>query len=121
MHKTYLGAVCSIILVPFMFVLSYYILFMMEYSSLNILNSYSEIYPSHDPQPGTYLNKSGNALIDFKIYVEDSSYDNDDNPYGKILLHMYTNMDNVTDVVSGLDTTKKPNNDYLIPIIQCPD
>ena len=29
--------------------------------------------------------------------MNDKTYDNDDNPYGKFIMHMYTNMENIND------------------------
>lgn len=37
------------------------------------------------------LNDSG--AFTFEAYVNNPEYDNDDNEYGKIMLHRYTNMD----------------------------
>lgn len=36
-------------------------------------------------------------MIDFELYVNDINFDNDDNPYGKLVFHQYSNMQNVTD------------------------
>ena len=38
-----------------------------------------------------HLDKDGS--ISFEAYINDPEFDNDDNPYGKILLHKYYNMD----------------------------
>ena len=38
--------------------------------------------------------KKNNDDIKFQIYVEDENYFNHDNPYGEIVLHRYTNMQN---------------------------
>ena len=35
--------------------------------------------------------------LDFVLMVNDETFDNDDNPYGKIRYHMFTNMENLTD------------------------
>ena len=35
--------------------------------------------------------------LDFEIYVNDATFDNDDNPYGKIMFHNYINMDGPLD------------------------
>ena len=43
------------------------------------------------------LNSSGQIKFDFKLMVNDENYDNDDNPFGRFIFHMYTNMDNLTD------------------------
>ena len=68
------------------------------------------------------LNDSGNLKFDFKLMVNDEKFDNDDNPYGKFIFHLYTNMDNLTDTeqnatVAGKDLSEF--NDLTIPLIEC--
>jgi hypothetical protein len=49
--------------------------------------------------------------------MNDITYDNDDNPYGKFIMHQYTNMKNKSDVsgdASGF-------NDIEIPLGNCED
>ena len=46
--------------------------------------------------------------MEFEIFIDDPTYDNDDNPYGKIKLHNYINMNNSTDYGHSLD-----NADYM--------
>jgi hypothetical protein len=49
-------------------------------------------------------------------YVMDPTFDNDDNPYGKFILHMYTNMNDINDIQG-----EKPlgYNDIHIPLESC--
>lgn len=56
-------------------------------------------------------------MIDFKVYVNNPKFDNDDNPYGQFRLHQYTNMKNLTDT----DEKKAPDGfwDINVPIPLC--
>ena len=36
--------------------------------------------------------------MDFSVYVIDEAFDNDDNPYGRMRVHLYTNMNNKSDI-----------------------
>lgn len=36
-------------------------------------------------------------MHDFKFYLNDQSYDMNDNPYGKVVFHRYTNMADMND------------------------
>ena len=63
------------------------------------------------------LNESGHAVLDFTISIQDENFDNDDNPYGKFVYHMYTNMDNITD-----NSTSNISGDFYdieIPLVKC--
>ena len=80
--------------------------------------SSSVIHTYSDPSPATYLNETGDPKFNFKVYVNNASYDNDDNPYGKIIYHNYINMDNVD------DTNKSGEHGYYdnhIPLVSCQD
>ena len=44
--------------------------------------------------------------------MNDPTFDNDDNPYGKFVFHMYTNMDGPQDTVGQT----KGFNDWEVPI-----
>ena len=47
--------------------------------------------------------------------MNDPTYDNDDNPYGRFVFHMYTNMDGPDDI----EGTRSGFNDYEVPIKPC--
>ena len=42
------------------------------------------------------------------FYMNDKNFDNDDNPYGKFIVHQYTNMDGPDDIYGK----RKNFNDY---------
>lgn len=49
------------------------------------------------------------------MYVNDATYDNDDNPYGKLIFHQFTNMENVNDTRGSIKGFK----DMEIPLQEC--
>ena len=59
----------------------------------------------------------------------DPDFDNDDNPYGKFVLHQYTNMKNLSDTATNLtsSTIKKnfanvyKHEDREIQLVECKD
>ena len=42
--------------------------------------------------------QNGTPMLDFKFHIMDKNFDNDDNAYGKIVFHSFTNMDDLNDV-----------------------
>ena len=60
--------------------------------------------------------------FDLKLMVNDENFDNEDNPYGHFIYHMYTNMDNLTDIEQN-DTIANKNLDEWydknIPLVEC--
>ena len=44
------------------------------------------------PQPAEPCHDGTDKRMDFKVYLDDANYDNEDNPYGKLIFHQYTNM-----------------------------
>ena len=65
---------------------------------------------------------------DFVLMVNNENYDNDDNPYGKFIYHMYSNMQNLSDTSTdllmdeSLDTASVYQfEDRFIPLIDCPN
>lgn len=44
------------------------------------------------------LYENGEQRFKMMFYMNDQTFDNDDNPYGKFIFHMYTNMDGPDDV-----------------------
>lgn len=41
--------------------------------------------------------RDGKKIYDFKAYMQDSTFDNDDNPYGRFVFHQYTSMVDIND------------------------
>ena len=63
-----------------------------------------------------------NTALKFEIYVENTEYDNDDNPYLQIKLHKYTNMDNSTDYYPDNPKSSRDEvRDEIVPIVRCSD
>lgn len=55
-------------------------------------------------------------MLSFEIYVNDVTYDNDDNPYGKLVFHQYSNMESVNDTNTN---NIKGFIDAEIPLVPC--
>ena len=60
--------------------------------------------------------------------VNNEDFDNDDNPYGQFMYHMYSNMDNLTDTSTNLlanESMKTSSvykyDDRFIPLVICPN
>lgn len=70
-------------------------LFVFDTSTNNRIYQFSDMNPTEHPNQGMLLNDSGEIKFDFKLMVNDEGFDNDDNPFGKFIFHMYTNMDNL--------------------------
>ena len=78
-------------------------LFIFDMSSQTIIYTAIEINPNDSPNEGLHLNQSGDVKLDMVILVNNEDFDNDDNPYGKFFLHMYTNMQNLSDTSTDLE------------------
>ena len=97
-------------------------IFVFDKSSQNKIYQFSDLNPITSPNEGMMLNVSGQLKFDFKLMVNDQDFDNDDNPYGKFIFHMYTNMDNLTDIEQNATIAGKnfdEFNDFKIPLIDC--
>ena len=57
--------------------------------------------------------------VNFQIFINDVNYDNDDNPYGKIIYHNYINMDGPDDTTLDPSVTTLQFRDEVIPIKLC--
>jgi len=94
------------------------VVFISDYSVKDIIFTSFEINPVTSPNEGIYLNESTNGnVLKFTTFINNRDFDNDDNPYGKFRLHIYTNMDNLTDT----STEGKPPKfkDIEVPISLC--
>ena len=67
------------------------------------------------------LNHSNYLKIDFAVMLNNKEFDNDDNPYGSFVFHMYTNMDNLTDNSQEEVVDGYAFEDRIIPLVICPD
>ena len=54
-------------------------------------------------------------MLSFEVYVNDPTFDNDDNPYGKLIFHQFSNMQNMNDT----EFKGKGFIDTEIPLIPC--
>ena len=57
--------------------------------------------------------------MQFNIMIADKDYDNDDNPYVKIVLHKYINMEDINDIQP--DAELKLHRDEIVPLVLCDD
>ena len=98
-HQTYLGACCSIIIGPTLFIIIIYLTIFFNYESEDIIRMSTTIFPISNPSDGMMLNnpEQRKSNFNFELHVNDAEFDNDDNPYGRWVYHMYTNMDSLND------------------------
>ena len=64
------------------------------------------------------LNESSETKLDFVLMLNNEDFDNDDNPYGNFVMHVYKNMNGLNDSlpkeIEGFD-------DEIIPLKVCKD
>jgi hypothetical protein len=118
-HQTYMGAWCTIILYPFYILIFLYMVIFFEYATGDVVISSSVIQPFTAPSSAIFLNKSTDEFpnVNFKLFVSDNDYDNDDNPYGTWVYHMYTNMKDEND--TSKDVEVDGYLDKKIPLVPC--
>lgn len=63
-------------------------------------------------QSDLLVDENGEKTFDLIFYMNDATYDNDDNRYGRFVYHMYTNMEGPDDI-EGERTTF---NDIEVPL-----
>ena len=97
-HSTYLGALCTVAIYTFITIMSFYTLFLFDKSSQDLIYTSNLINTYDNPNPGIKLNQTGQSFLNFDVYINNGSFENEDNPYGQFLLHTYTNMDNIKDI-----------------------
>lgn len=94
-----------------------YMIVFYNYDAQDMIFSFQEIIPFSDPADGIYLNRSRDTKFSFKLFVNDAGFDNEDNPYGKWIYHMYTNMKDIND--TDKDVGDIGYNDRHIPLVDC--
>ena len=116
--RTFFGGIFTVITYPILAVGLIYTLFISDYSAKDIVFTSSDISPFTEPNKGINLNETthGNHL-NFLTYINNPNFDNEDNPYGKFRLHIYTNMDNLTD--TSIDGKAPPFKDVEVPVGVC--
>ena len=72
----------------------------------------SQIHGYDEPQPAALFKKGNETTFSFTVYVNNATYNNDDNPYGSFKLHLYTNMEDANDTRG----TRKGFQDVIIPL-----
>ena len=86
-----------------------------QYYLKDTISTFSKRYGFDEPAPGELSHNGKDPRMTFEMFLEDADYDNDDNPYGRLVFHQYSNMQNVTDTkgkVAGFI-------DEEIPLIEC--
>ena len=119
--KTSFGGLVTILVYPCLIALFFYCVVIFEYSNNDVIFTSSQIYPYSNPNQGIQLNNEDGLLLDFKVYINSPDYDNDDNPYGKFRLHIFTNMDNYTDTSTDKSLGDKLSTfrDIEVPLELC--
>ena len=77
--------------------------------------STSSLKIDYNKQTSEMMYENGEQRFKMMFYMVDPTFDNDDNPYGKFVFHMYTNMDGPDDV----NGTETGFNDIEVPIKNC--
>lgn len=84
----------------------------------------SEFFGTAKPFDPVFMNKTldenGDPMLNFRFYINDNTYDNDDNPYATVRLHIYTNMDNASDTEPRPDEKLYEFYDHEVPLVPCP-
>ena len=86
-HSTYLGVFITIMVYPFLIFLTYQRLNDFDLSSQDKIFQSTEIYANSNPPPAVNLNESDRLKLDFTLLVNNPNFDNDDNPYGRFIMH----------------------------------
>ena len=58
--------------------------------------------------------------MNFAVMLNNKDFDNEDNPYGQFMFHMYTNMRDFQDNSQDIDIDGYEFDDRIIPLIICP-
>ena len=107
---------------PFLILLTFHMIFIYDKSTQDIIYMASNINNNSLPNEGIYLNQSGHNQLGIVLMINNPTFDNDDNPYGKFIYHMYSNMKNLTDTSTRKeDISIDGFEDRFIPLIICPD
>lgn len=77
-----MGAICTVVVYPLLIGFLLYQIVFFDYESKNKVFSYSDIYTFKQPHEGIKLNGTGDPNLLFTVFVNDETFDNDDNPYG---------------------------------------
>jgi len=100
-HKTALGGIVSLVIICVM--LGYSAWRIMLFSSRERDYFFATTFFQDFIETGfvplmpNYDKAYSDISFQFELYVNDATYDNDDNPYAKIKFHRYSNMANSTD------------------------
>ena len=57
-------------------------------------------FPKQDPIPAVKLYENDTSIFNFYLFLENKTFDNFDNPYGKFVLHRYSNMRDINETVN---------------------
>lgn len=128
-HQTFLGCFCTLLVYPFLMFLAFHMIFIYDKSSQDQIYQSSEINNNSRPNEGILLNQGGDIKLDFVLMVNNEGFDNDDNPYGEFVFHVFTNMDNLSDTSANITADETTNDgaslyqfeDRFIPLAVCHD
>jgi len=82
--QTISGAICTICVYGFSLCLFIWAVLLFDYGSQDIVFSSSDIFPYNEPSKGISILRKDKKTpyMNFRVNIEDPTYDNDDNPYG---------------------------------------
>lgn len=70
-----------------------------EYHKKDSVSTSSYRFGYDKPIPAITLGDGVKNHFEYVTYVNTEGFDNDDNPYGRFVLHMYTNMEDQNDTI----------------------
>lgn len=115
-HQTVFGGIISICVgIGFSTYFLYSMLSSDQFYLKDTISTYAKRHGFDEPQPGELCHNGTDPRMSFEMYVNDATYDNDDNPYGKLIFHQFSNMENVNDTRGNV----KGFIDMEIPLIEC--
>lgn len=118
-HQTVFGGIITITVFTLFF--GYFLISMYRSDKFYLKDTVSTTmyrYGYEDPQPAAALSDGKYQNFMLKFYVDDPTFDNNDNPYGTFKMHMYTNMESPEDI----ETTGNGQGNFKdieVPIKEC--
>ena len=114
-HPSVLGGVTSLILQTVVFIYIYWRLDLFKSRSRDDFYFSTTYREFHEIGIYNLTEKD----MQFNIMIADMDYDNDDNPYVKIVLHKYINMVDMEDI--SPDSEMALHRDEIVPLALCDD
>ena len=93
-HRTCLGSICTLLIYPFLIFLYLEQIIFVDFSVKDVVSEVTDLVDN--PSAVRLFDVEGEGkesqLVNFRFHVNDKSFDNNDNPYGRVELQFYSNM-----------------------------